>query len=197
MLCFATMITGVVALDWWFVEMTSVFFFGAIVIGFIGKMRETHFISTFVKGAGDLLGVAFIIGLARGISILMNDGLISATILQSAASFTEGMDKGLFVNVLFLVYNFLAFFVPSSSGTAVLTIPIIAPLAETVNIGREVIVNAYQFGNGLFNLITPTGLILAFLGVAKIGYDRFLKFIWPLLIVLTVVCMLFLTLSVL
>lgn len=177
--------------------MTSVFFFGAIIIAFIAKIPESKFINAFVKGAGDLLGVAFIIGLARGISILMNDGFISATILQSAASFTEDMDKGLFVNVLFLVYNFLAFFVPSSSGTAVLTIPIIAPLAESVNIGREVIVNAYQFGNGLFNLINPTGLILAFLGVAKIGYDQFLKFIWPLLLTLAVVCMIFLSISVL
>lgn len=197
MLCFATMITGVIALDWWFIEMTSVFFFGAIIIAFIAKIPESKFINAFVKGAGDLLGVAFIIGLARGISILMNDGFISATILQSAASFTEDMDKGLFVNVLFLVYNFLAFFVPSSSGTAVLTIPIIAPLAESVNIGREVIVNAFQFGNGLFNLINPTGLILAFLGVAKIGYDRFLKFIWPLFVTLAVVCMIFLSIMVL
>lgn len=197
MLCFATMITGVIALDWWFIEMTSVFFFGAIIIGFIAKMRESKFINTFVNGAGQLLGVALIIGLARGISIIMNDGLIGGTILHSAANFTEDMDKGLFVNALFLVYNFFAFFVSSSSGTAVLTIPIMAPLAETVNIGREVIVNAFQFGHGLFNLITPTGLVLAYLGVAKIGYDQFLKFIWPLLLTLAVVCMIFLSISVL
>lgn len=195
-LCFVLMVIGVAMLDWWFVEMTTIFFFGAILIGFIAKMEETKFIRSFMKGAGDLLGVAFIIGLARGISILMTDGLISDTILYEAGSLTEGMGKGLFINVLFGVYNLIAFFVSSTSGTAVLSIPIIAPLADTVNIGRENIVNAYQFGHGLFNLINPTSLILAFLGVAQIGYDRFLKFIWPLMVILALVIMIFLTLSV-
>jgi uncharacterized ion transporter superfamily protein YfcC len=159
-------------------------------------MKELVFINAFMKGAGALLSVAFIIGLARGIAILMSDGLISDTILYQAGSFTEGMEKGVFVNVLFVVYNIISFFVASTSGTAVLTVPIIAPLADTVNIGREVIVNAYQFGHGLFNLINPTGLILAFLGVAQIGYDRFLKFVWPLLAILALVIIAFLTLSV-
>lgn len=194
--CFVIMVIGVATLDWWFVEMITVFFFGAILIGFIAKMKETQFINSFMKGAGDLLGVAFIIGLARGISILMNDGLISDTILYQAGNFTQDMDKGLFVNVLFGVYNVISFFVSSTSGAAVLTIPVIAPLADTVQIGREVIVNAFQFGHGLFNLINPTGLILAFLGVAQIGYDRFLKFIWPLIAILAIVIMVFLTLSV-
>lgn len=195
-LCFVFMVIGVIALDWWFVEMTSVFFFGAILIGFIAQMKETQFINSFMKGAGELLGVAFIIGLARGISILMSDGLISDTILYQAGSFTEGMEKGLFINALFGVYNVICFFVSSTSGTAVLTVPIIAPLADTVQIGREVIVNAFQFGHGLFNLINPTGLILAFLGVAQINFNRFLKFVWPLLLILALVIMLFLTLSV-
>lgn len=195
-LCFVFMVIGVAMLDWWFVEMTAIFFFGAIGIGFISKMKETEFISSFMKGAGDLLGVAFIIGLARGISILMTDGLISDTILYEAGNLTGGMEKGLFINALFGVYSVFAFFVSSTSGTAVLTIPIIAPLADIVHIGRENIINAYQFGHGLFNLINPTSLILAFLGVAQIGYDRFLKFIWPLMLILALVLMLFLTISV-
>lgn len=195
-LCFVLMVIGVSTLDWWFVEMTAIFFFGAILIGIIAKMEETKFISSFMKGAGELLGVAFIIGLARGISILMTDGLISDTILFEAGSLTGGMEKGLFIYALFGVYNVIAFFVSSTSGAAVLTMPIIAPLADAVNIGREVIVNAYQFGHGLFNLINPTSLVLAFLGVAQIGYDRFLKFVWPLMLVLVIVILLFLTLSV-
>jgi len=195
-LCFVIMVIGVIAFDWWFVEMTAVFFFGAILIGIIAKMKEKAFINAFMNGAGALLGVAFIIGLARGISILMADGLISDTILYQAGNFTEGMEKAVFVNALFGIYNLICFFVSSTSGTAVLTVPIISPLADTVNIGREVIVSAFQFGHGLFNLINPTGLILAFLGVAQIGYNRFLKFIWPLLIMLALVIMVFLTISV-
>lgn len=196
-LCFVLMVTGVVAWDWWFVEMIAVFFFGAIIIGFIAKLNETDFIRSFVKGAGELLGVAFIIGIARGISILMTDGLISDTILYHASGLTQGMGKGLFINSLFGVYNLVCFFVSSTSGAAVLTIPIMAPLADTVNIGREAIVNAFQFGHGLFNLINPTNLILAYLGVAQIGYDRFLKFVWPLLVVLALVIIIFLTVSIL
>lgn len=194
--CFMIMVWGVIALEWWFVEMTTVFFFGAILIGVIARIKETVFINAFMKGAGELLGVAFIVGLARGISILMSDGLISDTILYEAGTLTGGMEKGFFITALFGIYNLIAFFVSSTSGTAVLTIPIIAPLADTVNIGREVIINAFQYGHGLFNLINPTGLILAFLGVAQIGYDRFLKFIWPLLVVLATVSILFLIFSV-
>lgn len=191
--CFVIMIMGVSQWDWWFVEMTTVFFAGAIVIGFIAKMKENEFINSFLQGAGDLLGVAFIIGLARGITILMNDGLISDSILFYASELTTGMNKGLFVNVLFFIYQGLTFFIPSSSGMAVLTMPILAPLADSINVGREVIVNAYQLGNGLFNSINPTGLVLASLGLVKIGYDKYLKFMLPLYAILVLVGMLFLT----
>jgi uncharacterized ion transporter superfamily protein YfcC len=195
--CFVIMIVGVSQLDWWFIEMTSVFFVGAIVIGFIAKMKESAFIESFVKGAGDLLGVVFIIGLARGISILMNDGLISDTILHTASDFTSGMDKLVFTNALFFIYQVLAFFVPSSSGMAVLTMPILSPLADTVQIGREIIVNAFQYGHGLFQLINPTGIVLASLGIVKIGYNKWLKFVLPLYVVLALIVVLVLSLTIL
>ena len=195
-LSFIIMIYGVSSLGWWFIEMSSVFLCAAILIGLLARMKEEDFISSFCKGAGNLLGVAFIIGIARGISILMADGLISDTILYHASTFTTGMDKGVFVNSLFAIYNGLSFFIPSTSGMAVLTMPIMSPLGDSVNIGREIIVNAYMYGHGLFGIINPTGLILASLGVVKIGYDRWLKFIWPLLIIFAVMLMLVLTYSV-
>jgi len=195
-LSFVVMVIGVSALDWWFVEMISLFLFSAILIGIIYRMKEDHFIKAFTKGAGELLGVAFIIGLARGISILMGDGMISDTILYYASDITSGMGKGIFINALFLIYNVIAFFVSSTSGTAVLTMPIMAPLADAVGIGREHIVNAYQLGHGIFNMVNPTALVLAFLGVGQIGYDRFLKFVWPLVIILALVSMVFLTIAV-
>lgn len=191
--CFVLMITGVSRWDWWFVEMTTVFFAGAIIIGFIAKMKENDFIESFLQGAGDLLGVAFIIGLARGITILMSDGLISDSILFYASDLTTGMHKSVFINALFFIYQGLTFFIPSSSGMAVLTMPIIAPLAENVNVGRELIVNAYQLGNGLFNSVSPTGLVLASLGLVKIGYDKFLKFMIPLYAMLVLIVVIFLT----
>jgi uncharacterized ion transporter superfamily protein YfcC len=194
--CFIIMIIGVALLDWWFIEMTSVFLVGAIAIGFIAKINESDFVNSFSKGAGELLGVAFIIGIARGVSILMDDGLISDTVLYDASALIEGMNKGVFANALFFIYNGLSFFIPSSSGMAVLTMPIISPLADTVGIGREVIVNAYQYGMGLFAIINPTGLILASLAIVKIGFDRWMKFVMPLVIVLILVSMIMLTISV-
>ncbi len=195
-LCFVVMIIGVSKLDWWFVEMTTTFLIGAIIIGFIARMKESDFLDSFTKGAGDLLGVAFIIGIARGVSILMDDGLISDTMLYYASGITEGMNKGIFVNAMLGIYSVLSFFIPSSSGMAVLTMPIMSPLADTVGVGREVIVNTYQYGMGLFYFINPTGLILASLAIVKIGFEKWLKFIMPLFITLVIMTMLVLTVSV-
>lgn len=195
-LSFLVMIIGVSFLEWWFVEMTSTFLVAAIVIGFIGKIDERVFVDAFAKGAGELLSVAFIIGIARGITILMNDGLISDTVLYYASTATEGMNKGIFANLLMFIYSGLAFFIPSQSGMAVLTMPIMSPLADTVGVGREVVVNSYLYGLGLFYFINPTSMILASLSVVKIGYNKWLKFVWPLLVILTVLAMLSLTFSV-
>ena len=195
-ICFIVMVYGVINLDWWFLEMTAVFFVGALVIGFIYKINETVFVETFIKGANELLSVAFIIGLARGVTILMEDGLISDTLLFYASSFTEGMHKGLFINAMMFVYSGLTFFIPSSSGMAVLTMPIMSPLADTVSLDREHVVNAYLLGIGLFNFINPTGLILASLAMIKVGYDKWLKFVIPLVLILTLLSIIFLTISV-
>ncbi|WP_034045270.1 YfcC family protein [Wocania ichthyoenteri] len=194
--CFIVMIYGVSQLEWWFIEMTVVFLVGAIAIGVIGKIKEHHFVDVFVKGAGDLLGVAIIIGIARGVTIIMNDGQISDTLLYYASNATNGMNKGIFINAMLYIYGGLSFFIPSSSGMAVLTMPIMSPLADGVGIGREMIVNAYQYGMGLFAFINPTGLILASLAIVKVGYNKWLKFVMPLVIILLLFTMLVLTVSV-
>lgn len=194
--CFVVMVYGVSSLDWWFVEMTTVFLVGSIIIGVIAKIKETQFIDTFVKGAGDLLGVAFIIGIAKGVTVLMQDGAIGDTLLYYASSVTSGMEKGIFINSVMLVYSGLSFFIPSTSGMAVLSMPIMSPLADTAGIGREMIVNAYLYGMGLFKFINPTGLILASLAIVKVGYNKWLKFVWPLVAILTVFLMIVLTVSV-
>lgn len=190
------MVIGVSMLDWWFIEMTATFLVAGVLIGFVGKIKETEFVEAFTKGAGELLSVAFIIGIARGVSIIMTDGLISDTMLFNASGLTTGMEKGIFINVMFVIYNLLSFFIPSSSGMAVLTMPIMAPLADTVGIGRELIVNAYQYGMGLFYFINPTGLILAALAIVKIGFNKWIKFIMPLFWILVLLIMAYLTFSV-
>ena len=195
-LCFVVMIVGVSFLDWWFVEMAATFLVGAIIIGFIAKIKESVFVEEFAKGAATLLSVAFIVGIARGVTILMEDGLISDTILYHASMLTEGMNKGVFTNFMLFIYGGLSFFMPSSSGMAVLTMPIMSPLADTVNIGRETVVDTYQYGMGLFYLVNPTGLILAALAIVKIGFNKWLRFIMPLLVLLLITTMILLTISV-
>jgi len=195
-LCFVVMVYGVSKLDWWFLEMTSVFFVGAILIGFISRIKERVFVDTFIKGATELLGVAFILGIARGVTVLMEDGMISDTLLYYSSSLTNGMNKGLFINTMLYVYGGLSFFIPSSSGMAVLTMPIMSPLGDGVGVGREFIVNAYQYGMGLFAFLNPTGLILASLAIVKVGYDKWLKFVTPLVIILLLLTMTVLTISV-
>ncbi|OIQ36345.1 MAG: hypothetical protein BM563_11020 [Bacteroidetes bacterium MedPE-SWsnd-G1] len=194
--CFVVMVYGVMQLEWWFMEMTSVFFVGALLIGFITKFKESEFVDVFMKGAGDLLSVAFIIGIARGVTVLMDDGNISDTLLYYASNATEGMHKGLFANTMLFIYSGLSFFIPSSSGMAVLTMPIMSPLADGVGVGREIVINAYLFGMGLFAFINPTGIILASLAIVKVGFDKWLKFVTPLVIILAVVFMVAITISV-
>ncbi len=190
---FLVMIFGVAKLDWWFLKMTTVFFVAAIIIGLVAGIKEKIFVREFVKGASDLLSVAIIIGIARGITIIMDDGAISDTLLFQASSVVDGMPKWLFANVMMFLYAGLSFFIPSSSGMAVLSMPIMAPLADIVAAPREVVVDAYQFGMGLMAFVTPTGLILASLTMVNVTYDKWLKFVSPLLAILTVLSMLFLT----
>jgi len=195
-LCFVVMIYGVAFDGWWFLEMTTVFLVGAILIGIIAKIKESLFVETFVKGASDLLGVALIIGIARGVSVIMDEGMISDSLLYYASQFTNGMHKGLFANAMVFIYAGLSFFIPSSSGMAVLTMPVIAPLADGVGIGREIIVNTYQYGMGLFAFINPTGLILASLAIVKVGYNKWLQFIMPLVYLLLCLVLMVVTASV-
>ncbi|WP_411031040.1 YfcC family protein [Spongiimicrobium sp. 3-5] len=194
--CFVVMIYGVSQLDWWFVEMTTVFLIGAILIGLITRMNERLFVEKFIEGANTLLGVSFIIGIARGVTVLMDDGLISDTLLYYSSSLTDGMHKGLFINVMLYIYSGLTFFIPSSSGMAVLTMPVMSPLADGVGIGRELVVNAYLYGVGLFKIINPTGIILASLAIVNVGYDKWLKFVLPLVLMLCALAMVSLTVSV-
>ena len=193
---FITMIVGVSMFKWWFMEMTMIFLLAAVLVGIIAGIKEKIFVETFVKGANELLNVALIIGIARGITWIMDQGAISATLLEAASGVVDGMPKVVFVNVMMFLYAGLSFFIPSSSGLAVLSMPIMAPLADVVDLQRELVVNAYQYGMGLMAFITPTGLILASLAMVNVTYDKWLRFVLPLLFWLTIITMLVLTIQI-
>ena len=185
-LSFVVMTWGVSTQDWWFTEMTALFLFVGILFGFLSGMGEAKFVDSFMNGASELVSVAIIVGVARAINLIMDQGMISDTILFFSSKAVEGMNSGLFIIVILLIYIGLGCFIPSSSGLAVLSMPIMAPLADTVGLSRDIIVSAYQYGQGLIAFITPTGLILAPLALVHIGYNKWLKFIKPLMGIIAV-----------
>lgn len=178
---FPIMIWGVSSGDWWFPEMSGLFLAVAIIIIFLSGLSEREAVNTFLDGAADLIGVVLIIGVARAINIVMDNGMISDTLLFYASSIIRNMNAGVFAAVQMVLFSILGFFVPSSSGLATLSMPIMAPLADTVGISRAVVVSAYNWGQGWMAFITPTGLILATLEMVDVTYDKWLKFILPLM----------------
>ena len=196
-LSFVIMVYGVSAMGWWMSEMSGLFFLSAIIVGLIAKMSEEELTSTFVDGARDLLGVALVIGMARGIVVIMDQGMITATLLHSAETTVKELSSAAFINVMFLLQIALSFFVPSSSGLAVLSMPVMAPLADFSNVARDLVVTAYQSANGLVNLISPTfAVVVGGLAIGDVPYNKWLKFTWPLLLMLFLLIMAVLTVGV-
>ncbi len=193
-LTFAVMIYGVVALGWWMAEMSGLFLVMSIIVWWVGKldegsrMDEATFVETFVDGARDLLGVALIIGVARGVVVIMDAGKITDTILASAEGFVSGLSEFAFINAMFGIQILMSFLVPSSSGLATLSMPIMAPLADFAGVGRDLVVTAYQSANGWVNLFNPTfAVVMGGLAIGRVSYDRWLRFVFPLLVVLAVI----------
>ncbi len=208
-LAFITMMLGVIPWSdlgisviatrfWWFPEMTASFLFFAIVIGLVAGMREGAFTDSFVNGARDLLGVALIIGVARGISVIMNNGQITDTVLYWAEQAVAGLGGVAFVNLMFGLFIPLTFLIPSSSGLATVAMPIMSPLAGLADVDPALVVTAFQSGNGLVNLVNPTfAVVMGGLAIARVGYGTWLRFVWPVLVMLAVVVVVVLSVSVL
>lgn len=191
---FVIMLYGVIVLGWWMAEMSALFLGMAIIIFVIAKldattrMDEHTFVDTFVNGARDLLGVALIIGVARGIVVIMDSGKITDTILDALAGSLADFGSVAFINVMLAVQTLLSFLVPSSSGLAVLTMPILAPLSDFAGVQRELTVTAYQSANGWVNLFNPTfAVVMGGLAIGRVAYDRWLRFLWPLLLILAII----------
>jgi uncharacterized ion transporter superfamily protein YfcC len=193
---FISMIVGIIFLKWWTTEMSALFLGSSILIAIIEKLGEKNFIAEYIKGMATLLGVAVIVGLARGVTIVLNDGMVSDSILYYASNVVKDFYPMLFIILIMLFYFFFTIPVSSSSGMAVLTMPIIGSLAILLNIpGREV-VNSYLYGIGIMYLITPTGSVFPALTMVNVSYKAWLKFIMPFVFLLLVVCALFLVVGI-
>jgi uncharacterized ion transporter superfamily protein YfcC len=177
-------------LDWYFPELAALFLVMSIVVGLIGGLGEKGLTDTIVRGAGDFIGVGLIIVLARGITVIMNNSMITDTVLHSMEDAVSGTSSGVFGALMFVLNIPLAFLVPSTSGHAALAMPILAPLSDFAGVSRAITITAYQSASGLVNLITPTSaVVMGGLALAKVRYDQYLRFIAPLLAVLFVLCL--------
>jgi len=173
-------VTAVPTLWWWFDELSTLFLTASILIALINWQPEHEFVSTFLEGARDLIGVALVVAVARGIYVVMGDGLIVDTVLNWTEGLVTGLSSGAFIVVSYVSHLVLAFLIPSTSGLATVSMPLMGPLADFANVSRELVVTAYQSATGWINMISPTsGHLIAGLALARIPYDRYLKWVAP------------------
>lgn len=184
---FPIMVWGVMAQHWDFSLMAASFLTIAIIIIFLSllgkdRLNEKRLVDAFSEGASSLVSVSLIIGLARGINAVLNQSFISDTILEEATHLVSGMSGPWFIIMMLLIFFLLGFVVPSSSGLAVLSMPIMAPLADSVGIPRWIIVCAYQWGQYAMLYLAPTGLVMATLQLLNMRYTHWVKFVWPIVV---------------
>ena len=178
-------LTGTALGDWWFYEAALWFLIMAIVIAIINKLGEKGFVDTFVDGSDDMIGVILVIAVARGASVLMAQTHLDNYIIYNATDFLSKLPELVFVPLNYLLHIVLSILVPSSSGLATLSTPIIAPVAAGLGYNTEVTIMTLVSGNGLVNLISPTcGAIMGGLALAKVDYSTWFK--WAFKVVLTI-----------
>jgi uncharacterized ion transporter superfamily protein YfcC len=169
-------------LDWWFPQLTVLFLIAAVLLGMFGGLGENRLTTTIAKGAGDFIYPALVIVLARGVTVIMTNAQITDTVLHSMERAASNASSGIFAIVIFLVNLPLAFLIPSSSGHATLAMPILAPLADFAHVPRSLVITAWNAASGWMNLWIPTtAVVMGGIALAKVGYDKYLRFLAPLL----------------
>lgn len=192
----SALITGLPIGQWYFDEASTWFFLMAVLIGIIGGLSEKQIVNTFITGAADMMSVVLVIALARGISVLMASTGLDVYVLDAAANALSGLSGVIFAPMSFLVYFGLSFLIPSTSGMATVSMPIMGPLAVKLGFSPEVMVMIFSAAIGVVNLFTPTsGAIMGGLALAKIEWTTWLKFALKLIVALSVVCAIILTVA--
>lgn len=189
---------GAVQYDWYIPEICALFVTLGILSSIVGKRGASESAESFYQGAKMLLPAALVIAMSNAVLVIATDGHIIDTLLFKLSGTMDGLPKVVSVELMFLVQGFINFFIPSGSGQAAITMPIMTPLADLLGISRQTAVLAYQFGDGLFNLIIPTsGVTMGILSIAGIPFMTWIKWIWKMFLVAVIVSMIFLALPVL
>lgn len=175
-------------LDWWFPQLAMLFTLMSVLVGIIARMSEKEIVRLISAGASDMMKPALVMLLAGGVSAIMTNTQTLGTILYSIEQFIAGASAGVFALATMVVNIPLAFLIPSSSGHATLAMPLLSPLADFAGVSRATTITAWIMAHGLTLLASPTNVVVVGgLAIAKVGYDRYLRFMWPLLAGLLVV----------
>jgi uncharacterized ion transporter superfamily protein YfcC len=184
---------GANELDWYIDEIAALFIALGLVSAIVTRMAVSKTVSSFTNGAKDMLVAALIIGISKSVLVVAEDGKIIDTMLYAMSNAVDDFPKAISVQIMFFVQAFINIFIPSGSGQAAITMPIMTPLADLLGISRQSAVLAFQFGDGLLNLVIPTsGVTMGILAVAKIPYNVWIKWIWKLVLLLVIFSMILL-----
>lgn len=189
-------LTGASFGDWWFLDGALWFFLASIIIAIVNKFSEKETVDTFIAGASDMLGVILIIAVARGVSVLMTTTHLDNYLIVNASKALSNMSPIIFTPLNYLLHIGLSILVPSSSGLASLSAPIMGPLAHSIGYSVEVTIMTYVAANGLVNLITPTcGAIMGGLSLAGVNYSTWFKWAFKVIVTIFIVTLAILTIA--
>jgi uncharacterized ion transporter superfamily protein YfcC len=174
-------------LGWWFPELTALFLVAAVVVGLVAGYREQEITGHITQGFRDFLGAGIAVVLARGVTVILNNTQTIDTILHWMEDAVSGTDVAVFTSLVALINTGIAFIIPSSSGHATLAMPLLAPLGDFADVSRPLVVTAWSWGAGLARFITPTSaVVMAGIALAGVRYDKWIRFMLPLMGLLAV-----------
>lgn len=200
LLVFATglgvMVYGALARGWFINEIGGLFILMTIVIGFVNRLSATKLVEEMMVGASEVTSGALVIGLAASIKVILDQAMMTDTLVMVLSGLIEGLPLTLAAIASSVVQGVINLFVPSGSGQAMITMPILAPLADLIGMERQLMITSFQVGDGLTNLIVPTsGGTLAMLALGRVSYADWLRVITPFMIVIYLLCWGFLALG--
>ncbi|NNC83339.1 MAG: putative basic amino acid antiporter YfcC [Flavobacteriales bacterium] len=188
---------GAMRFDWYIPEICALFISLGVLSTLVSGSSTEEAVEAFYTGARAMLPAAVIIALSKSILVIATDGKIIDTMLYHTAGAVEGLPAAVSVQLMFIIQGFINFFIPSGSGQAAITMPIMTPLADLIGISRQTAVLAYQLGDGLFNLIIPTsGVTMGILAIGDIPFDKWVKWIWKLMVAAVILAFIMLALPV-
>ncbi len=194
---FAFIIYSVQVHGWWINEMSGAFLFLGFLCYVISDLNLKETSQAFVKGMEEMVVAALVVGFARGVQIVLEDGLILDTIIYSAASVLQILPKILSAGGMLVFQTTLNFFIPSGSGQAAVTMPIMAPISDLIGVSRQIAVFAFTCGDGFSNMVIPTsGILMAVLSIAKVPFTKWLKFILPIFLIMMFLSFIFISIAI-